>query len=162
MEEIKKIESEKAGSKEYNKVLEWIIIILMGLSCINLFTQAIGNVLMEDYLALCLQFFGGVINFYAFYLIYKRKIVGVYLFFIMMVLQIPVNYCFGYIDSTIIISAIVRIVFVSLLLLISRKGETAWKLLWNNQNGDEQSRKRVAYCWGGVFVILAILGIFMI
>ena len=137
---------EKETTMEFHSAVKVLLVLLMFMSGLNLLTQLYTNLLLENYIYAIVQFVGGVINFGAFYLIYKKKLLGVIIFAIMMVLQIPINLILGtdYIFP-IIFSAGIRLLFLTGILCISKNGISAWKVLtFNHKDAIKELKEYVS------------------
>lgn len=128
---------EDTGLNKQNKRDEfslWVISILsfsLAGSFIHLIVQFSQNLGLDMVDLAIYQLVGGLINCLSFLIIlYKKNIWGVWLFFAMMILQIPVNVVMiGYIDESVIDSALIRVALLSIILLIRKDGISAWSIL---------------------------------
>lgn len=112
----------------------WVICILaiyLTTGFIHLIVQFIQNLGLDMVDLAIYQLVGGLINCLSFLIIlYKKNIWGVWLFFAMMILQIPINVVRdGYIDESVIDSALIRVALLSIILLIRKDGISAWSIL---------------------------------
>lgn len=120
-------------TKDYHPVVKGVIIVLMALSCINLFSQVITNMIWGNYSIGAIELVGGLINLFSFILIYKRKISGVILYVGMMLLQILINLFLNSVDiESVVISCVVRLIIIGLILLVRKNGVSGWSILKNN------------------------------
>lgn len=124
-----------ALTEDYHPVVKGVIIVMMALSCINLFSQVMTNMTWGNYSIGAIELVGGLINLFSFILIYNKKISGVILYVGMMLLQILLNIILDSVDiESIIISCVVRIFVLSLILLVRKNGMSGWSLLIKNSD----------------------------
>lgn len=125
----------------------WVICILaiyLTTGFIHLIVQFIQNLGLDMVDLAIYQLVGGLINCLSFLIIlYKKNIWGVWLFFAMMILQIPINVVRdGYIDESVIDSALIRVALLSIVLLIRKDGISAWSILLAS-NKSEYSANQI-------------------
>lgn len=120
-------------TEDYHPVVKGVIIVLMALSCINLFSQVITNMTWGNYSIGAIELVGGLINLFSFILIYKQKLSGVILYVGMMLLQILINLFLNSVDiESVVISCVVRLIIISLILLVRKNGVSGWSILKKN------------------------------
>lgn len=123
----------RCNNADYNIVIKVVLILMMVSSCFNLFSQLMTSMIWHKYSWGLCQFIGGLINLFAFFLIYKKNIWGIIIFFLLMILQVPLNNFLGTDNfKPIYLSALIRIVIVVLILCIRSNGQSGWKVLLNN------------------------------
>lgn len=111
--------------RDYPVIIKVILIFFIVSSTINLLSQFFKNMILYNPSLAIYQLIGGGISLVAFILIYKKYIYGVYIFAFMMLLQVIINISSG----PIFISAIIRLVILSLILFIPAKGVSVYNIM---------------------------------
>lgn len=133
----------ESNSNQYNKVLKVIMVLMMVSSGLNMLSELISNLIWENYILGITIFLLEAVNMVAFVMIYKHNLVGVFIFFSMMILDIIVNYMLCVSDmETIWISTISRAIIISSILLISKNGKSAWSVLISEYKAKRYSKPR--------------------
>lgn len=127
----------KRSSCCYHIVVEAFLLISIIGGVFQLVTQLMTNIMWENYRLAAFQFIGGLVNAISFLLIYYGKKEGIFIYICMMILQIPINIAIGSENITpIIMSALSRVVLLSLVFCIKKDGKSAWATLFQCQNLD--------------------------
>lgn len=136
MEDLANNNDNQQNKYYYCGVCDLILCLWMISGILSGLLQLVLNLQQDVSITICLiQFIGAAINLYAFILIYRENKLGFYIYVTMMLYQIPINLLLGRPDlGFIVVSALVRIIMLSLVLLIPNQyGIRGWTVLWKGR-----------------------------
>lgn len=135
--------NKKINEKELNSFITFFLVLVSIGSIIKSITSGISNSLWLDEGSEYVAFIPTIITIInAFLIIYfivlKKDIVGVWLFFAMLAVQFTVFVYNGTSPEYAFIFVLTRAAFLSLILLFRKNGEFAWKTLMRNETSVEK------------------------
>lgn len=166
----------KSNQGELNQFVIIYLVLTSIASVINSISTGITQLRIlepgSEYLAYIL-IFGTVINAFVviYFIVYKKDIIGVWLFFGLLLVELIILISLhGESVQKAIIWAVSRVVVLSLVLLLRKNGESAWKLLSRRENqineveelDDEYFNpiwKYITYTLTGILVVVMIIAL---